>query len=75
MLRFIGYKLVTSPTENTATTNAEDTISKQTTLTPSASTGHEIKAPESTFRNGRLYVGAFKQLQAGGKLGWFANAD
>ena len=61
---------VTSPTENTATTNAEDTINKQTTFTPSVSTGHEIKAPESTFRNGRFYVGAFKQLQAGGKLGW-----
>ena len=61
---------VTLPTENTATTNAKDTISKQTTLTPSVSAGHKIKAPESTFRNGRLYVGAFKQLQAGGKLGW-----
>ncbi len=65
-----NVEAVTLPTENTATTNAEDTTNKQTTLTPSVSTGHEIKAPESTFRNGRLYLGAFKQLQAGGKLGW-----
>ena len=65
-----NVEAVTLPTENTATTNAEDTTKKQTTLTPSVSTGHEIKAPESTFRNGRLYLGAFKQLQAGGKLGW-----
>ena len=63
-------KAVTSPIENTATTNAKDAVSKKTTLAPSVSADHKVKAPQSTFRNGRLYVGAFKQLQAGGKLGW-----
>jgi len=65
-----NVEAVTLPTENTATTNEKDAISKQTTLAPPVSADHNVKAPQSTFRNGRLYVGAFKQLQAGGKLGW-----
>ena len=63
-------KALILPIENTATTNAKDAKSKQTTLAPSVNASHKVKAPESTFRNGRLYLGAFKQLQAGGKLGW-----
>ena len=65
-----NVEAVTLPKENTATTNEKDAISKQTTLAPPVSADHNLKAPQSTFRNGRLYVGAFKQLQAGGKLGW-----
>ena len=63
-------KAVPLPTENTAKTNAKDAISKQTTFAPSVRADHKVKAPQSTFRNGRLYIGAFKKLQLGGKLGW-----
>ena len=48
---------------NTATTNAKDAKSKQTTLAPSVNASHKVKAPESTFRNGRLYLGAFKHYK------------
>ncbi len=63
-------KPVTLPEENKAITNAKDKNNEQTTLAPSVSADHKVKGAEATFRNGRLFVGTFKQLQAGGKLGW-----
>ena len=58
-------KAVILPTENTATTNeAKDAISKQATLAPSVNASHKVKAPESTFRNGRLYIlSNYKQVE------------
>ena len=63
-------RAVTLPTDNATTTRAKDPIGKQKTPAPSIIASQPVKSPQSPFRNGRLYVGAFKQLQAGGKLGW-----
>ena len=63
-------RAVTLPTDNAATTKAKDPIGKQKTPAPPIIASQPVKSPQSPFRNGRLYVGAFKQLQAGGKLGW-----